>query len=259
LVTPGFFDALGLPPRLGRGFAADDADLRAPPVVVVSDGYWKRALGGNPDAVGSTIVLDGTEATVVGVLPPVGRLWPVDRDLWAPKAFRPDESRRFGRGYMFVVGRLAAGVDPEAARRDLEWLDRELDGTQPAAVAALGVAVVSLEEHLRGEVRPAVLLLLGAVGLLLLVTSANVAGLLLARGVRRADELAVRTALGANGSRIFGLLLTENALLAALGGGASGSACVSGESPSTGGSFPRISPGRATSRSTSGSSRSRSP
>lgn len=218
LVTPGFLAALGLPPRLGRGLLPEDADPERPPVVVVSDGFWKRALGGDPDAVGSTVTLDGAAVTVVGVLPPVGGLWPLDRDLFTPRSFRPGETQQFGRGYMSVVGRLAEGVSVEQAHRDLARVDRAHDPERRPAIAALGVSVVPLAEHLRGEVRPAVLLLLGAVGLLLLVVCANVAGLLLARGVRRADELAVRAALGAGRLRILALLLTENAVVVALGG-----------------------------------------
>jgi putative ABC transport system permease protein len=217
LVTPGFFATVGLNPRLGRGFAPEDAHPGAAPVVVVSDGFWKQHLGGDPGAVGSTVVLDGRSVEVIGVLPDANQLWPAARDLWAPKSFREYELQEYGRGYMYAAARLARGVNVEHARQDMARVDRELDAVRRVS-AELGVSVIPLEEHVLGDVRPALLILLGAVGLLLLVACANVAGLLLARGAQRADELAVRAALGADRSRLFAQLFTESALLATAGG-----------------------------------------
>lgn len=218
LVTPGFFETVGLAPRLGRGFAPEDAHPGAAPVVVVSDGFWTRHLGGDPAAVGSSIRLDDQAVEVVGVLPDANQLWPAARDLWAPKSFHEFEPEEHGRGYMYVAGRLPPDHTVEHARQDMARVDRELDEVRRGPAASLGVSVVPLEDHILGEVRPALLILLGAVGLLLLVACANVAGLLLARGAQRAHELGVRAALGAGRRRLFAQLFTESALLAAAGG-----------------------------------------
>jgi predicted permease len=217
LVTAGFFETIGLTPRLGRDLTPEDAHPGAAPVVVVSDAFWKQHLGGDPGAVGSTIQLDEQTVEVVGVLPDVNQLWPDARDLWAPKPFREYELQEYGRGYMYAAARLAPGLTVDHARQDMARVDSEVDGVRRVS-ADLGVSVIPLEEHVLGDVRPALLMLLGAVGLLLLVACANVAGLLLARGAQRADELAVRAALGADRRRLFAQLFTESAMLAAAGG-----------------------------------------
>ncbi len=217
LVTPGFFQTVGFSPRLGRDFLPHEAEQGAAPVVIVSDGFWKRHLGGDPAAVGSTLEFDGMPAEIVGVLPPSSHLWPAGRDLWAPKVFQDYERQSYGRGYMYAVARLARGASLDQARREMARVDGEVDRIRRPS-AELGVTVLSLEDDILGDVRPALLILLGAVGMLLLVACANVAGLLLARGQRRADELAVRTALGAGRGRLFRQLFAESALLAALGG-----------------------------------------
>ena len=213
-VSASFFSVLAVQPAIGRAFTADEEGDPAAKVAILSDGVWRRRFGGAPEAVGQTVRLSGDAYTIIGVLPAGFHLEEADREqLYVPLAI--DANRR--HGFLRIVARLRRGVSPARAQMDLDAVAARLTRIYPSNEAR-GSIVLPLVDALAGPSRLALLVLFGIVTALLLVSCANVGGLLLARGAARQREIAVRAALGASPGRIARQLLTESLLLALAGG-----------------------------------------
>ncbi len=224
ICTDNLFKVLGVQPVLGRAFTPDDSRPGQDNVVVLSYGLWQRRFGGDPTVIGRKIMLNNAENIVIGVLPPdfkwhiVGNsLTNRAAELWAPWAITEQMKRRSGR-FASAVARLKPGVSLTAARAEMDALQLRLIEQHKEFNTGWGITLTPLREQFAGELRPALRVLAGAVGFVLLIACANVASLLLARAATRQREIAVRTALGAGRFRIVRQLLTESLLLAGLGG-----------------------------------------
>jgi putative ABC transport system permease protein len=216
-VTADFFRVLGARTVLGRGLEAGD-DHRGEPVVMLTHEFWRSRFGGRPDVLGRRLDLGGVERTVVGVLEPGLDLFQRDAQVVVPHVLESDETD-FDANYLDIVGRLKPGVAPQQASDELAAMAlgwEEEDGRDPEWAAS--ASVVPLQEFLVGDVRPTLWLLTGAVAFTLLIVVANVAGLLLARGLSREHEISLRFVLGAPKRRVARQLLSESTLLALAGG-----------------------------------------
>ncbi|MBZ5555860.1 MAG: ABC transporter permease, partial [Acidobacteriia bacterium] len=209
-LTADVLPLLGVPPALGRVFTTDEDQPGRQRVAVISDGVWRRRFGADAGIVGRSIRLDGEPFVVIGVMPrsfQFAPFWATKAELWAPLALGPRASSR-GAQSLRVFARRAPGVGLERARAEIGAITAQLERQFPGTNR--GVQVVPLREKVVGQIRPALLVLLGAVGFVLVMACANVAHMLLARAAARQKEIAVRAALGATRARMMRQFLAES-------------------------------------------------
>ena len=225
-VSTDYFRVLGVDPVLGRNFEVADDQHKGPNVVILSDGLWRRRFGNDPSIIGQPVTLDGDSFTVVGVMPAdFEDVLAPPAELWAPLQYDsslPPLSREWGH-HLRIVGRLRPGISRQQANSELDVILRTLGqiyakGYNESGGVPAGGLVNSLQGDVTRDVRPALLTVVSAAGLVLLIACVNVTNLLLARGVQRNGEFAMRAALGASHKRLTRQLLTESLLLAMIGG-----------------------------------------
>jgi predicted permease len=221
-VSEDFFRVLGMKPALGRTLQAEDYSPGAARAMVISDRYWRTAFGGRPDVIGQTVRIEGSPATVTGVMPPRFRSALLEGScrFWIPLIPQAGEANREARSFT-VIGRLRRDVTLDQARTEMAAVAQRLAEEFPASNREWGVHLDGMQDHyVQGASSALSRLLAAAAGLLLLLACANAANLLLVRGIERQKEIALRVAMGASRTRVVRQLMIENLLNGLLGGGA---------------------------------------
>jgi predicted permease len=219
-VSASFFPLLGVSPILGRTFTPKEDRPGAERIVMISYRLWQRRFNGERDAIGRTIVLSGIAYTIVGVLPEgfeTPAILPIERDVWTPLGLDPALNRPDTR-YLRIYGKLKPDIDVREAQAEMDGLAGRRASAFPVTNTDVGIEVIALHDEMVALIRPPLLMLAGAAGLLLLIACSNVANLLLGRAVERGREFAVRLAVGAGRARLIRQLLTEVSLLFLIGG-----------------------------------------
>jgi putative ABC transport system permease protein len=219
IVSPSFFSMLGIKPIVGRVFSPEEDHPNKVFSAVISERLWRRRFNSDPHITGKTVGIDDESYTVIGVVPGVTDLYelPYDTELWLPISFGGAFNIRRGH-YLNVMARLKPGVTPEQAQANMDYIAGALAAQYPDANKDHGIRLVPLHEQILGDYKLALVVMLGAVAVVLLIASANVANMLLARAGSRQREIAIRIALGAGRFRLIRQLLTESLLLSIIGG-----------------------------------------
>ncbi|MCG8460519.1 MAG: ABC transporter permease, partial [Holophagales bacterium] len=217
LVSPGFFRILGVEAIHGRTFSAEEEEnADGETLVVLSHRFWQSRFGGDPGAVGQDLLLGGEPHRITGVMPEAFD-FPAGRDLWVARVFGPDARNNRSETNLTVIGRLAEGATETQAVTDLGAISARLAELHPTTNRGIRAATLPIEEHILGDVRPGLSMLLFAVAFVHLIVCANVGNLVLVQGLQRRSELACRAALGAGRGRLLAQMLTESTVLSLLG------------------------------------------
>ncbi|MBI4477215.1 MAG: ABC transporter permease, partial [Acidobacteria bacterium] len=214
-VTSELIGLLGVQPLLGRGFRPEESRPGGAAAAVLSEGLWRRLYGADPGVLGRTMTLEGRSYQVIGVMPASFTVPFEETQLWIPAQVSPTSSSRGRHGFV-VLARLRPGVTLQQAQQDMTSVAQQLEREYPGDNKGRGVNLVPITEDAVGDVRPALLVLFGSVALVLMIACANIANLMLARGLGRQKEVAIRTALGASSSRLVRQFLVEGLVLAAV-------------------------------------------
>jgi putative ABC transport system permease protein len=217
-ISAGTFTLLGVNPAAGRDFLPEEDQTGKGNVAAVSHGLWQRRFGADPNLVGQTINLSGNIYTVVAIMPPTFKFPERTTDLWTPMTVEPFERTQYGAHNIGAIGRLKTGVSIEQAQTEMSTIAGRIAIDHADTNAGWDAKVIPMLDYAVGNIKPALLVLLGAVAFVLLIACANVANLLLARAASRQKEIAIRTAMGAGRWRIIRQLLTESVILAIVGG-----------------------------------------
>ena len=215
-VTSNFFSMLGLSPGLGRAFRPQEGRNGAVAVAIISDDFWRNTLAARNDVLGRSLLIDGTPRTIIGVMPKSFR-HPYRASIWLPLVLDPDNPATINNRYLYGVGRLRSGIRPPQAEEAVRRMCASINRADPNPANARAAYLPPLRESFIMDLRPKLLVIVGAAACALLIAAANFAGLLLARVVEREGEFALRAALGASRQRLVRQQLVQALLLSTIG------------------------------------------